>query len=111
MIRQVDLARRARQDAEDIYAWIADRSREGADRWYAAFLKALESLATSAEGRGLAPESEELDVDVRQAFFKTRRGRTYRALFTIDGTRVHVLAVRGSGQRLLTPDELSEGLS
>jgi len=108
MSRKVDLTHRARRDVEEIYEWIAERSHEGAKRWYAAFLEALEGLAAGAEARGLAPESGEFDQEVRQALFKTRKGRTYRALFTIAGTRVHVLAVRGPGQRLISPDELSE---
>ena len=76
----------------------------------AALLQALKGLATNPESKGFAPESREFDQEVRQALFKTRKGRMYRALFLIEETRVHVLAVRGPGQRLLTSEELSESL-
>jgi plasmid stabilization system protein ParE len=110
MTREVDLTRRARRDVEEIYEWIAERSRDGANRWYAAFLQALEGLAANPEGKGLAPESREFDQEVRQAFFRTRKGRTYRAVFIIEGAQIHALAVRGPGQRLLRPEELSDSL-
>lgn len=45
--------------------------------------------------------------EVRQCLFKTRRGRTYRALYTIVEDEVRVLRVRGPGQAPLTDDELA----
>ncbi len=37
---------------------------------------------------------------------KTRRGLTYRILFTISGQEVLVLHVRGPGQAHVTPEDL-----
>ncbi len=55
---------------------------------------------------GQAPESEYVVEEIRQFFFKTRRGLRYRALFSISGVKIYVLHVRGPGQELLGPDEL-----
>jgi hypothetical protein len=46
----------------------------------------------------LAPESQDVEFEVRQALFKTRRGCVYRALFFIERSTVYILRVRGPGQ-------------
>jgi len=43
---------------------------------------------------------------IRHVFFRTRAGRTYRALFLLVGDEVRVLRVRGPGQPPVGPDEL-----
>jgi hypothetical protein len=43
---------------------------------------------------------------VHQFFFKTRSGRVYRGLYTIDGEDALILRVRGPGQADVQPDEL-----
>ena len=53
----------------------------------------------------IAPESEELGEEVRHIMFRTKAGRTYRALFVVVGEEVRVLRVRGSGQPPLKPEE------
>lgn len=40
--------------------------------------------------------------------FKTRKGRKYRVLFTIQDQTAIILHVRGPGQDLLDPDDLRE---
>ena len=51
-------------------------------------------------------EDEHFDIDVRQALFKTRRGRIYRMLFTIVGNEVRILRVRGPGQAPVVADDV-----
>ena len=41
--------------------------------------------------------------------FKTRQGRTYRALFVIRGVSVHILCVRGPGERPVQPEDIERG--
>jgi hypothetical protein len=53
-----------------------------------------------ATGR-LAPESPNYETEVRQILFKTRRGRTYRALSTVVGAGVFIVHVRAPGQNLI----------
>lgn len=98
---------RAKNDAQQIFNWIKDRSPEGAIRWWAAFRDACRSLEQSPERNSLAVEAEQSDRDIRQLLFKARRGRYYRLVYVIAEDEVHVLRVRGPGQPALTPDELA----
>ena len=106
MTFRVVILSRARLDVDAIYAWIQERSQSGAARWYSAFLIAASSLIESPERCSLAAESERIGITIRQRFFRTRRGRTYRLLFTIIGTEVRILRVRGPGQRPVKPDDV-----
>jgi plasmid stabilization system protein ParE len=90
--------RLAQQDVENIYAWLSRRSRPGAVRWYAAFLQAVENLRRNPARCPLAREASRIGVEVREQFFKTRRGRRYRLLFMMDERIVRVLRIRGPGR-------------
>ena len=103
----VRILRRAQAVADEIYDWIAKRSAAGAVRWYSAFRASAASLDQQHERCAPAPESESVGYDVRQRFFKTRRGRTYRLLFTIVQDEVRILRVRGPGQAPVTRDDLT----
>jgi len=63
-------------------------------------------MQKQAHSFGLAYENDACEFDVRQALFKTRRGRVYRVLFFIEGEDVYILRVRGAGQAPVEPDEL-----
>jgi hypothetical protein len=53
-----------------------------------------------------APEAATLGLAIQPALFKTRYGHTYRALYTLAGDTVHVIAVRGAGEHLATLDDV-----
>jgi plasmid stabilization system protein ParE len=95
----------ARRDLETIVSWIAERSPRGAVRWIVQLERALSSLSNDPHRFASAPEAELASRDVRQVLFKTRSGRTYRALFDIDGSKVRVLRIRGPNQDLLDPHD------
>lgn len=97
---------RAKIDKRSIFVWLFERSKPGAGAWLNAYDSAIERLKQTPEGFGEALENDECLVNVKQAFFKTRHGRTYRILFMIDGSVVYVLRVRGPGQAPVSPDEL-----
>lgn len=97
---------RARDQITGIVQWLAEHSPEGAARWLVAYDEAVDRLADHAGDCGLAPEDEYVTLTIRQILFKTRRGQTYRALFTIEDSKVRILAVRGPGQELVPPEEL-----
>lgn len=90
--------RKAKADKRAIFVWLHERSPQGALAWLAAYDEMLERLATSADSVGAAHENRNLEMDVKQALFKTRRGRVYRALLIIAGSEVFILRVRGPGQ-------------
>lgn len=94
----VRVSRRAERDADAIFEWLAQRSKEGAVRWYHSFLHSLWSLPTQVARCGIAKEAEKLNIDLRQIHFKTRRGLVYRSLFVIQDNVIHVVGVRGAEQ-------------
>ena len=92
----------ARRDFETIVGWIGHRSPQGAARWVAEF-RTRRQFAVERPYRSKAAEAEMAGRDVRQILFKTRSGRTYRALFDIAESKVRVLRIRGPSQDLLDP--------
>ncbi len=99
---------RARRDVASIYDWIAERSAEGAQRWLDQFEKAAAALETNPFIAPLAPESGSFDIEIRSIAFRTRAGRTYRAVFTVANDEVRILRVRGPGQPALKPRDVSD---
>jgi plasmid stabilization system protein ParE len=97
---------RAQADVRSIAHWLAERSPQGARVWLQAYDDLVERLEKQASSYGPAYENEDCEFDVRQALFKTRRGRVYRALFFIEGQDVYILRVRGPGQAPVDPGEL-----
>ncbi len=102
-IRELPLAQ---ADKRAIVEWIADRSRVGAKAWLEAYDQLIDRLETGADSFGWADENDRLDQDVRQGFFRTRRGRTYRVVFLIEDHTTYVLRIRGPGQAPLKTDDL-----
>lgn len=99
MTRVVRLLTRATADIDEIFTWLSKRSTAGAEAWHAALVKRLADLASGTFFGSRAPESKRLDFELRHAFFKTRRGRTYRVLFLVFDSEIRVLRVRGPGQK------------
>ena len=97
----------AHRDFAEIVAWLVKASLQGADRWINAFDEALSSIVQNPSSFGLAPEDEFISIEIRQALFQTKHGRSYRILFTIVEQEVRVLRLRGPGQELLTSSELT----
>jgi hypothetical protein len=97
---------KAKQDKDSIFRWLHERSPTGAVAWLSAYDSLIERLKQGASSFGVAPESADCEFDVRQALFKTRRGRVYRALFFIDGQQVYILRIRGPGQAPITPEDI-----
>ncbi len=107
MSTDVELSFRSERDLDDILAWIANRSPQGARTWLAQWEEVCRILCERPETCLLAPENSDHEEEIRQIVFKTRSGRKYRALFVIRGNRVFVTNLRGPGQDLVPPDELA----
>jgi plasmid stabilization system protein ParE len=97
---------RAQADVRSIVRWLAERSPQGAEAWLRAYDEMILRLEKHESSCGPAHEHDDCEFDVRQALFKTRRGRVYRALFFIDGQDAYILRVRGPGQAPVNPNEL-----
>jgi len=85
------------------FSGLLERDAAAAGRWFDAFEAAANSIERAPQSYSLAPEDEFLDWKIRQFFFRTRRGRTYRGLFTIVDNEMRV---RGPGQALIEPFDL-----
>jgi len=86
-----------------IFTWLQSRSIQGAASWFSALEHAVGRLAQAADIFPIAQESHNFDVEVRETLFRTRRGRPYRMIFTIQGDQVHVVYIRGPGQDWISP--------
>lgn len=86
--------------------YIAARSSRGATAWADAFDQALRKLKSNPLKCPLAPESADHARELRQFLFKTRKGQTYRGIFTVEDQLVYILHLRGPGQDLIEPHEL-----
>ncbi len=106
MIFRIRMLRRANADFLSIVDYIYQRSPQGAAAWVEAFENAKSRLAENADGYSEADENDRFDLDVKQALFKTRRGRIYRIIFTIVEDEVRILRVRGSGQAPIEPGDV-----
>ena len=106
MSSQVVFLPQAYQDIDRILTFLRARSRQGAIAWEASLNAAKQMLRENANGCGVAPEDVEHSATIQQVFFKTRRGRRYRIVFTIKSNTVFVMHVRGASQNLIDPDEL-----
>jgi len=95
----VSFSARAARDVDLILAWLGKRSPLGAQRWAEALDAATLRLGEDPARFPLIPESIRYPFEVRDALFKTPKGRKYRALFTIVGDEVRVLRVRRPAQR------------
>jgi len=100
---------RAERDIQCIFDFIAEQSADGARHWWNAFHEAA-CRAGDYPGRfPFAPENALSACELRQFSFKTRRGRSYRAIFAVVNDEVRLLRVRGPGQAPLCEDELTLG--
>ena len=106
MSRTLRIVERARSDVDEIFNWLVHRSVQGAISWSSAFRHALEKIAWSPESFAEAAESHPLGRQLRQALFKTRRGRVYRIVFEVSETEIVLLRVRGPGQSPLRRRDL-----
>ncbi|HMO15650.1 MAG TPA: type II toxin-antitoxin system RelE/ParE family toxin [Pirellulaceae bacterium] len=105
---QISVMPRAERDIEAIFSWLLDRSPTGARNWLAALDDALERMSLDPLSFGLAPEAQTVARELRQCLFRTRKGRTYRAIYLFEREVVIVLRIRGPGQPSLESDEVDK---
>ncbi len=98
---------RARLDLDRLYDWIAASSPKGAERWLAQFEKAAATLGINPFVAPLVPESKSFDIEIRHILFRTKYGRTYRAIFTVVDDEIRILRVRGPGQPPIRPGDIT----
>lgn len=97
---------KADADIFAISSYLYDRSPQGSAAWLNALDDAIEHLGGHAGSYGRAAEGDSFDIDVKQLFFRTRRGHNYRMLYTILDDEVSILRVRGPGEAEVQAPEL-----
>lgn len=95
---EVEFGETAEREAEEAYAWIAERGPEAAARWFNELERRVQSLSALAKRCPLAPESVAFEQEIRQLLFGH-----YRVLFAIRGRTVYVLHVRHTARETLEP--------
>jgi len=106
MTFRVEILPAALADVEEAYLWWREHVPELAEAWFDGLGEAIESLDEFPERCAVAPESEDVNVEVRQLLYG--RGRSvYRVLFRIAAPNlVRVLRIRHSARDRLEPEEL-----
>ncbi|MEX0977969.1 MAG: type II toxin-antitoxin system RelE/ParE family toxin [Pirellulales bacterium] len=98
--------KRAAQELEEAARWWAEnRSVVEAERWYAAYMRAIVSLENNPQRCPFARENGKLPYEVRQLAFGLGRRFTHRAVFTIRNNAVVVLSIRHLARQDIVPDE------
>ena len=92
---------RAQHDFHVLHDFIKQRSKQGSATWTNAFYRALKRLEDNPFSCQLAPESGASQFEVYQLLFRTRKGKPYRALFSVRGEHVFIRHLRGPGQAFL----------
>jgi plasmid stabilization system protein ParE len=86
MTYQVRISPTALQEAEVIYAWIAQDSPQNAASWFNGLFDVIPSLETMPFRCSLAPEADILGEDIRQYIYR----KNYRLVFKVEGEVVQI---------------------
>ena len=105
MTFRVTIQPAAEVEIEQAYLRIAAEAPETAARWYNGLLDAIQSLDSLPSRCGLAPENAAFEYEIRHLLYG-RKGRRYRALFTVVDDTVHVLHFRHWAQRTMAASEI-----
>jgi plasmid stabilization system protein ParE len=99
MSYRIQPSAQAEADIDRIFTWLSGRSPEGAARWYESFWEGAKRLKEFPLSCAIAAEAKDFPEELRCMLFGTKKGRAYRALFAVRGNVVHILCVRGPGEK------------
>jgi len=104
---RVELTVGAYSDLDRLMDWLAEHgSPATADRLSARFYEAIPRLESRPFSCGLAYENRYFSEEVRHLLFDVRKGRTYRALFIVQGDLVKILCIRAPGEKPVKPKDI-----
>lgn len=107
MSYRVRLTESAEADFEARLASFAERSPSAAGKLHAKYLEALARLRDFPFSCGFAHENPRFAEEIRHLLFWIYPKRKYRALFTVRGDEVVILAIRAPGERAIKPEDLT----
>jgi plasmid stabilization system protein ParE len=103
---RVRLTFKAEADIDTALGWFHENQAAVAgERWFAQLMSKIDTLETFPERCGIAEESDELGVEIRQLLIGKRHG-IYRILFLIDDTTVQILRVWHSARDRIRREDL-----
>jgi plasmid stabilization system protein ParE len=103
---RVRLTEKAEQDVDGVLEWFRDQAAMSAGgKWFAQLMATIDTLETMPERCGLAAESEDIGLDIREILVGKRHG-IYRVLFQVQGRTVYVLRVWHGARDAVTRDDL-----
>jgi plasmid stabilization system protein ParE len=104
---RVELTEGAYADLDRLMGWLAERSSPAAaDRLSARFYEALTRLESNPFSCGIAYENRFFPEEIRHLLFKVWKGRSYRALFIVQGEVVRILCIRAPGEKPARPEDI-----
>lgn len=107
MSYRIRLTETAEADYEGRLTALAERSPDAARELHARYLEALARLRDFPLSCGLAHEDPRFTEELRHLLFGVYPKRKYRALFTVRGDEVVILAVRAPGEKPIHPRDIA----
>jgi len=107
MSYRVRLTKAAEADFEERLTFLAERSPSAAGKLHSKYLEALARLRDFPLSCGLAHETPRFAEEIRHLLLWVYPKRKCRALFTIRGDEVVILAIRAPGERTVEPKDLA----
>ena len=98
MAFRFEFIERAIDEARAIFFRKAERSPEGADRWYRGLIDRIDTLKTFPLRCPIAPESGQLGGEARELLYGKRQNK-YRVIFEVRADLIAILSVRHSAGR------------
>src|SRR5262249_55450184 len=103
---RIEILPAALRDAEEAYLWYRENAPGRAAQWWNGLVEAIFSLEEFRHRCSPAPESEDLQIEIRQLLFGQGPG-TYRIYFRIIGEDVvRILRIRHGARDRLSPEEV-----
>ncbi len=104
----IHITDQALEELQSAYDWLAEYSKFAAEQWKSRFIIALAKLEHLAESCPLAPEAEDLNIQLKQYIIGKRRGR-YRVLFVVQNDEIRILRIRHGSMDFLNKMDHDEG--
>ncbi|CCQ58878.1 MULTISPECIES: type II toxin-antitoxin system RelE/ParE family toxin [Crocosphaera] len=101
---QVIIQPEAEQGIKEAYYWISSYSPRNARSWLEGIYKAIMTLEQMPLRCSVAFENNFFEEEIRQLLYGKGKN-TYRILFTVVEQTVHILYVRHSAQKPLSPED------
>jgi plasmid stabilization system protein ParE len=102
----VKLTAKAEADVDSVLCWFQEQQAMVAGgRWLGNLLTRIDTLEKHPGRCRLAPEADELGMELRELLFGKRRG-TYRILFVIGGQKVNILHIRHAARSAVSHQDL-----